>query len=333
MSDYGIYIWDTYNNNTMSRPALNYYNGGWEKGLRNGYGLLTFGFGLGAYYKGAFKKNMKHGEGKLVTGNGLIIKSKNLFTDGNMNSLNENNEIIEKISRHFDEPFRFNLCDKDAGLETHIRNALRNIDKQEEKREAIIAEYFANNPQETTDPLKLKKLLSNKTGYSQYNMQGFMNFEEHSLKKALECYATPLRNIYYSYATICNKEEIGFKPILIRLYLWQLYFDVNIHEKGLTLVQIDNIFAANPDWLALSPHNPFERIYFWQFVHSLISVACTLYCETILPVKQHNSRTAIVSAAFRKFMDNDLLPLSLSRKGELENLFTYPLFKRFFELR
>ncbi|XP_037297802.1 radial spoke head 10 homolog B isoform X2 [Manduca sexta] len=320
MSGYGIYIWDAYYNNTMSSPSINAYRGLWSKGQRNGYGVLNLGLGLGSHYKGDFRNNKKHGAGKFVTNNGLILQDKNLFHDDNLGTLlsddNENGSGMQDVKRcHIQEPFTFDICDDTVGLLYHIEYALKNLDKEAEVRANIINNYFENNKAfRTTGLTNMRK--EEHLEDTPLHFEDLILFEESSLRKSLRCYEIDLKNIYYKYATICNIEEIHFTPVLIRLHLWQLYYDCNIHEKGLTLVEIDRIFQQNPEWLARTPHNPFETIYFWQFLHSLISVASRLYAKKHLPKKRPDT---ILASAFRYFMEHDVLPCVGRRKGRLVN--------------
>ncbi|KAM3964824.1 uncharacterized protein ACR2FA_001219 [Aphomia sociella] len=311
MAGYGIYIWNAYYNNSMSLPSINAYRGQWEKGQRNGYGILNLGLGLGSHYKGDFKNNKKHGAGKFVTNNGLILKHKHLFVDDNiaMMSLDNHEENIPN-------EIIFDMCDSTVGLVYHIKQALKNIDKQNEVRANIIYEYIENNKALEPDVsiVTHKEVILDEECNCVINFDDLNDFEEISLRKSLRCYETDLKNIYYKYATICNAKEINFTPVLIRLYLWQFYFDCNIHEKGLTLVEIDRTFNKNPEWLARSAHNPFEKIYFWQFLHSLISVASNLYAKRKLPDTKPDT---ILASAFRTFMEKDVLLGAGRRKGRL----------------
>ncbi|XP_075992419.1 uncharacterized protein LOC142987498 [Anticarsia gemmatalis] len=325
MSGYGIYIWDAYYNNTLSLPSLNAYRGYWEKGQRNGYGVLNLGLGYGSFYKGDFKNNKKNGVGRFVTNSGLILQDKNLFIDdtlGPMKSIDHksSNDMFKNASW---EPFQFDICDSSVGLSYHIDQALKNLDKQEEIRTNIINDYIENNKLrksvEVQAPVRKDERDKDLEEHNpEDHLEDLIVFEESSLRKSLRCYETDLENIYYRYATICNNMEVYFKPVMIRLFLWQLYYDCNIHEKGMTLFDIDILYYQNREWLARSPHDPFEKIYFWQFIHSLITVASKLYAKRHLPGARPDT---ILASAFRKFMEEDVLPGSNEHKGRLVNGF------------
>ncbi|XP_026727260.1 radial spoke head 10 homolog B-like isoform X2 [Trichoplusia ni] len=320
MSGYGIYIWDACYNNTMALPSINAFRGAWEKGQRHGYGVLNLGLGLGSHYRGEFKNNKKHGVGTFVTNNGLILQDKALFHDDNLGPQIAGCDVRSLDLKRFSnlEPYNFQICDRTVGLIYHIDQALKNIDKQAEIRTNIINEYIDNNRNVEWDMSLVLRKDENVEEVGSEQFDGMIKFEESSLRKALRCYETDLLNIYYKYATICNTNEIGFSPVLIRLFLWQLYYDCNVHERGLTLVDIDNIFHQNKEWLAVNPHNPFEKIYLWQFLHSLISVASRLYAKRELPGTKPDT---ILASAFRRFMDCDVIPGSSRQRGRLVNGF------------
>ncbi|KOB75777.1 Radial spoke head 10-like protein B2 [Operophtera brumata] len=335
MSGYGMYIWDAYYNNTLSLPSITAYRGLWFKGQRNGYGILNLGLGLGSHYKGEFKNNMKHGVGKFVSNNGLILQSKNLFIDDNFGPLLPDSEYgrvsLDNKRLQQLEPYKFDICDRSVGLCYHIVQALKNIDKQEEIRANMINDYIENNkPMVVNSSSVQNEDPPEETSGSIHDIDDLIIFEESSLRKALRCYETDLKNIYYKYATVCNTEEIYFTPVLTRLLLWQLYYDCNIHEKGLTLVEIDRLFHQNPEWLARTPHDPFEKIYFWQFLHSLISVGSRLYAKKQLPGPKPDT---ILASGFRTFMETVVLPGVTCRRGKLANGYgSFIPLKRTYEL-
>lgn len=304
----------------MSLPSINAYRGYWQEGERNGYGLLNLGLGLGSHYKGEFVKNKKHGAGKFVTNNGQIIRHQKLFNDDNFGSLIEGPESTfteSKIHPAQQEPFHFSICDSSLGLGYHIEEALKHIDKQEEIRNNMINDFITNN--KNLEVAASTKNISEKEVFQEEetNIDDLIYFEEISLRNAVRCYEAVLKHIYYTYATICNSEEISFTPVMMRLYLWQFYYDCNIHSKGLTLVEIDRIFHRNPEWLSRTPHCPFEKVYFWQFLHSLISISSQLYAKTQLPGPKPDT---ILASAFRTFMEKDAIPSCGNRHGNTDYL-------------
>lgn len=306
MSGYGTYIWNAECNNTLSLPAINVYRGDFEMGKRSGAGKLHFAYGWGAYYRGTFKNDKKNGIGKLVTNSGLIIQDIKLFHE---DILVAPNYVVPKEAT-FDtdqmlNPLNFDICNEGYGLRYHIEKAYKNLDRKAEIKASIINDFIENNRYMGIDgSIKFMKFKKEISIDSQYD-EDTLAFEEIALINAVKSYQTNLIKIYGKYSEICQDEPVSSTPQLIRLFLWQFYWDCNIHEKGLTLVEIDNIFHSNPSWLFKSPHNPFIKVFFWQFLQSVVAVASKLYASKVLPGPKPDT---IVARAFRKFMDEDVLP-------------------------
>lgn len=306
MSGRGTYIWNAQYNNTLTLPVISVYRGDFKKGSRCGKGMMSFGLDGGAYYEGYFKNNKKHGTGKLVTDKGLIIEKNKLYHSDIMQPERESGDMEQtfKNIRIFDS-LDFNFCERDVGLSYHIEKAYENLDREAETNAAIINEYIENNRYMEIDLSSKEMALTEVISInSQYN-QDTLDFEKSTLHNALSYYQSHLVRIYYEYCRICNDEPVSFTPQLIRLFLWKFYWDCNLNAKGLTLVEIDNMLYSNPAWCYKSPHNPFQKIFFWQFIHSIIAIACKLYAGKVLPGPRPYT---IVATALRKFMEEDVLP-------------------------
>lgn len=306
MSGYGTYIWNAQYNNTLALPVISVYRGDFQKGNRSGKGALNFGLDWGAHYEGSFKENKKHGSGKVITNNGMIIKDDKLFISDIMQPAPESGEMEQNLEGSgLLEPLYFNICDGDAGLSYHVEKAYENLDREAETQESIINDYIENNRHMEIDvspnKLTLKEVIFID---SQYNQETF-DFEERALHNVVRDYQKYLIRIYYKYCEICNDEAVSFTPQLIRLFLWKFYWDCNINAKGLTLVEIDKMLHSIPACRCKSPHNPFQKIFYWQFIHSIVAIASKLYARKELPGAKPDT---IVATAFRKFMDEDVLP-------------------------
>lgn len=75
-----------------------------------------------------------------------------------------------------------------------------------------------------------------------------------------------LTEIYHRYATICSTHAVDFKPVMVRLYLWQLWRDIGIIDDTTSIYELDLILNENPCSGYETFHCPFEKIYFWQFL-------------------------------------------------------------------
>lgn len=134
--------------------------------------------------------------------------------------------------------------------------------------------------------------------------------EEHFIHNCFILHLPRLWEIYRLYCNICCQDyyyenflsEQKYRRVMIRLFLWQMYRDCNIMTK-LSLVKTDILLARNKAALMKSIHNPFERIYFFQFLHSLLGVAWELYGENI------DARIfggSLLASALHKFLQDDI---------------------------
>lgn len=115
-----------------------------------------------------------------------------------------------------------------------------------------------------------------------------------------------LRELYRKYATIATDEDFEeMDVLLIRLFLWQLLRDVEIYRGGKSLIEIDKFLAQNPDLLIEDPHDPFEPIYFWQFIQIVFALACHFYKVGLL--QSVVSRGPICASIFKAFLHNEVL--------------------------
>lgn len=136
-------------------------------------------------------------------------------------------------------------------------------------------------------------------------------FEEKWLRNAIIFYLPRLRDLYDQYACVACLENLPYNPLLIRMFLWQLYRDCNLPEKGISLVQADEILANTKNSGVETKHNPFEKIYFSQFLHSLISIAWELYGEEVVV----DGTDSILRKVFSEFLENDIFPNARHYKG------------------
>ncbi|XP_041977857.1 LOW QUALITY PROTEIN: radial spoke head 10 homolog B-like [Aricia agestis] len=296
----GKYIWSSFRNDSMSLPALCVYRGSWEGGLRNGRGVVDFGFGTGSGYRGQFKSNRKNGTGQLVTNNGILQDVQ--FLDDNIATLKYKDDTVDTLNVEENKK-AIDMC-KELELDYHVRNTFQVCAVFRDNK--VIKEYLEANYNITKEHNDVVT-----------DFKELMEFEISCLRKSLMYYQAELKRIYHMYATVCNEKGIDFeKTVLIRLYLWQMYYDCRIHNKGLTLHEIDELLGRNKKWQAKEVHDPFEEIYFWQFLHSLISVATHIYGKKYIANRKPDS---VLASAFRQFIDNDVLPQVGKKRGKFAN--------------
>lgn len=122
---------------------------------------------------------------------------------------------------------------------------------------------------------------------SETRFQSTVRTEEKYLRNVVIRYLPKLIEVYYHYATITSREKAYFKHYMIRMFLWQFYLDIGITKIGIPLVEIDKLLDENPASFVESCHHPFEHIYFFQFIQSLMGAALLVH---------HKSREEIQSA-------------------------------------
>lgn len=86
------------------------------------------------------------------------------------------------------------------------------------------------------------------------------------------------------------------------------------------MVEMDDILFENPDAGFELTHNPFEKIYYWQFLHCLIEISLTLYenYASIIDFKQKG----ILASIFNIFLEN-LLERNCLMSQNLYNPYAY----------
>lgn len=143
-----------------------------------------------------------------------------------------------------------------------------------------------------------------------------MDLEEKCFRHIILQNLKYLRRLYEQYALIGTFEaKIPFKPIMVRMFLWQLYRNCDIPNKGLSLVKTDKLLFEIPEAGLETLHHPFEKIYFSQFLYSLLSIAWELYGT--YNFLQGKSATSLASI-FKKFLICDIIPKANMHKGDFK---------------
>ncbi|CAH2007284.1 unnamed protein product [Acanthoscelides obtectus] len=169
--------------------------------------------------------------------------------------------------------------------------------------------------------------VQHRRGTDDYPVEKFR--ETKMLQNMITVYLPQLRALYEKYASITVNEgqTLNFKPVMVRLFLWQLLRDVNI-QKFVSLVDYDNFMYANPcSCYEYGPHYPFEHIFFWQFLQCLVVAAWQYYLNRCHPAgismgdmlppgsAVDELGTGFVSQIFKRFLEYVISPNSDSIKG------------------
>lgn len=121
-----------------------------------------------------------------------------------------------------------------------------------------------------------------------------------------------LKEIYNKYATMASPKTVNFKPILVRLFLWQLWRDIGITSNMFSLVDLDLILDNNPNNSMDSVHDPFEKIYFWQFLLALVAVSWAIHLKSQEPSP---GKDGILALIFLNFINQYLIPNTIYTTG------------------
>lgn len=131
--------------------------------------------------------------------------------------------------------------------------------------------------------------------------------EEKLLRNLITFYLPKLMQMYQQYATITTGEQnVNQRVILTRFFLWQLLRDIGL-PQSVSLIDADIFMAKNPRCCLGSDHDPFESIYFWQFIQTLLG------CAWLLEVTRISQNVVIyangtICGIFRDFMEDTVLP-------------------------
>ncbi|RZC33720.1 radial spoke head 10 -like B-like [Asbolus verrucosus] len=280
----GEYIWKAFYNKAFAFPIQNIYRGSWKNGKRCGEGIMHFGGDSGARLKGTWDQDFKHGDGCLVCGNGLVVDQPSLF--------HYDKPVLPHPSATlFPDSFSYQVMDVPVFTIPEQVDVGYYIDK--------ILEKIQNVDQSKFEKLKL--------------------CEARCIKNTIIAFLPQLNDLYKEYASMAAKIKLHYEPILIRMFLWQFYRDVEVYKRGLSLVDTDLILANNPKSSVENIHYPFEPIYFWQFLMSLVGVA--LMTSSLDDTFDSSTQGGVMAYIIKKFFEKTVFARQLDIKDSL--MFTY----------
>lgn len=332
MEGYGEYIWNATCYRVFIFPLVNSYEGQWMNGMRSGMGVLHFGFNGGARMAGQWVRNMKHGAGVIVCGNGKTIKGNLLFmydkpVDRNLFLSITGLSTIRKLSSNVNDTLvkenSFQVPDKlcpDTDEDLNRMNVFFEFPRSNSLQSNPLRIPVHSEPKTVDLSFYIKKVCfkygigfssvetvttTNTNACCDKNDEGvnIVRYEEKKLRFCITYNYLLMQTAYLTYAKICTTEVLNFRPVLVRIFLWQLYLDAGITNR-MSLIDTDLCLLENPDCGLESEHYPFEKIYFWQFIYSLISVAWALYSNDCEDQKQNG----ILSAVLTKLLTKDIEP-------------------------
>lgn len=333
MHGYGEYFWNCHTVKELVFTPTNYYKGNWVEGKRTGVGLMNFGNESGAKLYGTWMDNLKHGPGVILCGNGLILHSNPLF---------EYDQPVHKMaiirsqqSIHIPlDPFVFRRISQQLNAKMSMITFDEDILDCITRNSKLIAKnqflFVAKRKSLTTNLCPLKICINSKI--TELNLNYLIEFvlkkcslwndemikiEENRIQNLIFLHLPKLMHIYEKYATLAAQNFQG-KAIMIRYFLWQLYRDLKFPQNGISLIQTDLNLWENPVCCLETPHNPFEDIYFWQFLLSIITNSVHLF---LLEKSLENlDKTGILAQIFRNFLNSELYNLPLEFGGKKQHL-------------
>ncbi|XP_076766675.1 uncharacterized protein LOC143433274 [Xylocopa sonorina] len=351
MDGYGVYVWNGFFNGTFTWPQEVTYAGYWRHGMRHGKGDMKLNSVGGARYSGCWKNNKKHGHGIMIGNNGEKLESDSLFLNDifcasnivNNTIKNETEVKYEQKCIRMDEEKAPQFVEKPEQLaETLVSPILkpeqfprlsyhitRLLDPKSLEPVLVTSItsgkcYNCENkscsclaPPTLIDTNEQKDLIRRNVSESQIENMAESNwkYEERWIYNCLTLHMSRLRRIYNDYAKLFTKSPPKCNLVMTRLCLWQLWRDCDIHEKGLSLAEIDTYIAKNETALVVDPHHPFERIEIWQFLHALLEVSWHLYTKhNDIEVQKMNGK---IAAGLHKFLENDVYPRAGNHVGNL----------------
>lgn len=145
------------------------------------------------------------------------------------------------------------------------------------------------------------------TNYSLYQT------EEKQLRHCITRHLSRLKQTYNTYASITSTHTLDFKPILARMYLWQLWRDTGIVNDTMSIIDIDLMLMENPLNGYETVHYPFEQIHFWQFLQALVAVAWFLFMKNPEATAKEEG---ILGNCFTRFLGEYILQPRLHIRGQ-----------------
>ena len=212
-------------------------------------------------------ENLKHGHGIFVCDDGYAIEGDPLFLYDKQVVLNQSEPPVNKISSQSNEIV--------AKSSISLSITTYSSPRSEPGCISIIRDPKGINLKHVlNDLLKTRKCNSKmcRTCSKFSSDEEYLNFEESRLRNCIMDNHETLNNLYTQYATIADETSDLPKPVLVRFFLWQLYMDSKVNIK-LSLFEVDAILNDNPVSGVINSHDPFERIYFWQFLMSIIGMS------------------------------------------------------------
>ncbi|CAG9854062.1 unnamed protein product [Phyllotreta striolata] len=148
--------------------------------------------------------------------------------------------------------------------------------------------------------------------------------EAELFKNIIMANRSKLNHVYLKYANFNQDIKETFensRTVMVRLFLWQLFRD---SKNEIELAKVDSLMWENPQSCLSTEHNPFEPIYFYQFLQYIMGCAWI----TCLKYTPHGKGAPLPSLIFKNFLEDFLAtPRIESGTALREHLHLAPLKK------
>ncbi|XP_076650298.1 uncharacterized protein LOC143357661 [Halictus rubicundus] len=347
MNGYGVYVWNSFFNKTFTWPQETSYVGYWRNGMRHGEGQVKLNTIGSAKYSGYWKNDKKHGPGTIIGNNGEKLEADPLFLNDILVSSDIKNNINpdqsatddvdqsmltakESTSSFVEKPSKLKVTPiipvlKPEQFPSLSYYLIRLFDPESLEGPLIRSVpsgkcYICDNrscsclTSSTIDISKSEEKIDT-TMEVEDAMKSEREYEQQWAYNCLTMHMSRLREIYANFAKLFSISAPECNLVMSRMCLWQFWRDCKIHEKGLSLIQINNHIAKNGLTIVEDPHDPFETIEIWQFLHALLEVSWHLYG------KWDNAETQGINGklagSLHKFLENDVYPHIKNHVGSL----------------
>lgn len=112
-------------------------------------------------------------------------------------------------------------------------------------------------------------------------------------------------------------KQLPFEPLVIRLFLWQMFRDLKLPYS---LADLDELMMKNPAMHLEEKHDPFETIHFWQFLHVLLELSWTLHStdKEAKIVPEDEVQCGVLAWIFTNFLDTTVRDAESNPRSKIQ---------------
>ncbi|KPP65479.1 hypothetical protein Z043_116098 [Scleropages formosus] len=310
-----------------------FYRGQWQRGKRQGKGIIYYNKEMTSWYEGDWVNNIKDGWGVRCYPSGNVYegqwRNNARHGEGTMKWL----ALGQRYAGQWEEGVQ-------QGRGTHAW-FLRRVPGSQYALRNEYAGDFAQGVRHGQGRFCYASGAVYSGGWRSDKKHGQMEF-------AVLRHIAELRTAYNFYSSLGNEESPDNTFLLTRLQLWRLLKDCQVQRHGITLVRVDRLLqgkcatlancgfypdyglTVGPSYSVLSPrdvrcgvlpcfsseegspeevHSPFGTLLFRRFLSCLVILAYRIYHRDV------QSCNNVLVGCFSKIMRNNILPNATNVKG------------------